>query len=132
MIKLSNSGSYALKSVLYIANNSPNLIKIKNISLSQDISESLLRRIISDLEKSGILETIRGRDGGVKIAKDIDKISVYDVLNAVGEELGIRDCTKGIKCCNSDTCSTTELLGGLQKGFNSLLKMYTLDKIIKK
>lgn len=132
MIKLSNSWSYALKSVLYIANNSPNLVKIKNISLSQDISESLLRRIISELEKSWILETIRWRDGWVKLAKEVNRISVYDVLFAVWEELGIRDCTKWIECCNSETCLTSDLLWWLQKWFNSLLKMYTLDKIIKK
>lgn len=132
MIKLSNSWSYALKAVLYIANNSPEIIKIKNISLSQDISESLLRRIISELEKHGVLETIRWRDWGVKIAKELNKISVYDILYAVWEELGIRDCTKWLSCSNSETCITIDLLWWLQKWFNSLLRMYTLDKIIKK
>lgn len=132
MIKLSNSWSYALKAVLYIANNSPEIIKIRNISLSQDISESLLRRIISELEKAGILETIRWRVWWVRLAKKINEISVYDVLLASWEELWLRDCTKWIKCWNSETCVNVDLLWWLQKGFNSLLKMYTLDKVIKK
>ncbi len=132
MIKLSNSWSYALKAVLYIANNNSKIIKIKNISLTQDISESFLRRIISELEKAWILATIRWRDWWVKLAKDLKEISVYDVLLAVWEELWIRDCTKGIKCTNSETCLTIDLLWWLQKWFNSLLKIHTLDKIIKK
>lgn len=132
MIKLSNIWSYALKSVIYVANNSPNIVQIKNISLSQDISESLLRRIISQLEKAKILETIRWRNWGVKLAKNIEKISVFDVLLATWEELWIRDCTKWIDCSNLEVCLTSDLLGWLQKGFNGLLKMYTLDKILKK
>ena len=132
MIKLSKKGSYALKAILYIAEKNPKLIKILDISNDLKISESLLRRIISELEKSAILMTIKGRNGWVNLWMETSDISVYDVLNSVWEELWVSDCTKWISCDNLDTCSTTNLFWNLQKSFNWILKLQTLDKIIKK
>ncbi|MCD5380939.1 Rrf2 family transcriptional regulator [Candidatus Gracilibacteria bacterium] len=130
MIKLSKKGSYALKAVIYIA-KSEDLVHISDIAEAEDISLSMLRRIIANLEKAGVLETIQGRNGGIKLGKKVHQISVFDILFAVGEELGITDCTKGLECDNQNNCSTEVLLGGIQKGFNTLLHIYTLDKIIK-
>jgi Rrf2 family protein len=131
MLKLSKKGWYALKATLYIAENNSGLIKIIDLSNDLNISESLLRRIISDLEKSWIVITIKGRMWGVKLWMDIKDISVYDILNSVWEELWITDCTKWLWCENSDICSTTMLFWNLQKSFNWILKLQTLDKIIK-
>ncbi len=132
MIKLSKKWSYALKSVLYIASKSPQILKIKDISYSQNISESMLRRIIANLEKTNILKTIKGRNWWVILYKEIKEISIYDILLAVDESLWIRDCTAWQICKNINTCNTTLILNDLQKGFNTVLKMYSLEKIIKK
>lgn len=132
MIKLSKKWSYALKAVIYIAERYPKLIKILDISKDLEISESLLRRIISELEKSGVLITTKWRFWGVELWMDIENISFYDILNSVWEELNIRDCTKGIICDNVERCSITNIFWDLQKSFNWILKLYTLDKVIKK
>lgn len=131
MLKLSKKGWYALKAVVYIAERDPELLKISDLSDDLDISESLLRRIISDLDKSGIVMTLKGRMWWVKLWMDLASISVYDILNSVWEELWITDCTKWMVCNNSETCNTSDLLWNLQKSFNWILKLQTLDKIIK-
>lgn len=132
MIKLSKKWWYALKAVIYIAEKNDELIKIIDISKDLDISESLLRRIVSELDKSWILITLKWRTGWVKIWMELNDISVYDILNSVGEELWVSDCTKWIYCDKRDWCKTTDLLWNLQKSFNWILKLQTLDKIIKK
>lgn len=131
MLKVSKKWGYALKATLYIAEHKTELIKIVDLSKNLSISESLLRRIISDLEKSWIVITIKGRMGGVELWLNIKDISIYDILNSVWEELWITDCTKWLICENSDICTTTTLFGNLQKSFNWILKLQTLDKIIK-
>ncbi len=130
MIKLSKKWSYALKAVIYIA-KSQDLVHITGISEAENISVWMLRRIVAELEKQWVLETIKWRNGGIKLWKKVHQISVFDILFAVWEELGITDCTRWVECDNQDNCSTEVLLWGLQKGFNSLLHIYTLDKIIK-
>lgn len=131
MIKLSKKWSYALKAIIFIARKTPKLIKIKDISKEENISDALLRRIIANLEKSWILITIKWRNGWVKLWKEIKTISIYSILESIWEELWITDCTKWEYCDKTSTCSTTNILWDLQKWFNSLLKIYTLDKIIK-
>ncbi len=131
MLKISKKWWYALKATIYIAENNNELIKISDLSNNLNISESLLRRIISDLDKSGILMTIKGRVGWVKLGLDIKNISVYDILNSVWEELWISNCTKWLMCENLNNCSTTDLFWNLQKSFNWILKLQTLEKIIK-
>ena len=130
MIRLSKKWSYALKSVIYVAKNNE-LVKITDISHSADISEGMVRRIVADLEKSGILTTVKWRNGGVKLWKKIHEISVYDILYSIWEELWITECTRWEFCDRVDDCSTTSLLWNLQKWFHSLLKLNTLDKIIE-
>lgn len=132
MIKLSKTWDYALKAICYIADKSPELVQIKDIASNQDISESHLRLVIADLNNAKILKTVRGRYGWVQLARDPSKITVFDILQAVWEELGITDCTKDIYCDKKHDCYTTDVLWNLQKWFNALLKMHTLDKIIKK
>jgi len=131
MLKVSKKWWYALKAVLYVAENNNELIKISDLSNNLNISESLLRRIISDLDKSGIVMTIKWRVWWVRLWLETKDISVYDILNSVGEELWIADCTKWLMCENSENCSTTTLFWNLQKSFNWILKLQTIDKIIK-
>ncbi len=132
MIKLSKKWSYALKAIIYIACSYPEKINIKDISSSEKISENLLRRIIADLEKWWLVKTIKWRNGWVTLKMPADKITIYNILASVWEELWITECTRWDDCENISSCSTTSILSDLQKWFNSLLKMYTLDKIIKK
>ncbi len=132
MIKLSKKWSYAIKAVIFIAEKYPKLQKIQDVSESLNISESLLRRIIAELDKSAILITTKGREGWVILGMDFKDISVYDILNSVWEELWISNCTKWLICANSENCNTTDLFWNLQKSFNGILKLQTLDKIIKK
>ena len=132
MLKLSKKWNYALKTIIYLANSGNNsFLKIATISKGLNISESLLRRIISELEKSGIVKTTKGRNWWIQIWKNFSEISVFDVLLAVDEELGITDCTKWLFCENQQNCDTTTVYKNLQKWFNWILKLYTLDKIAK-
>ncbi len=132
MIKLSTRGDYAIKTIIYLLKNNTSLVKISEISTNQKLSESLLRRVVADMERNSIIETIKWRNWWIKIWRDLGSISIYDVLLSVWEELWISDCTKWMYCDNHESCQTTSLYSLIQKSFNGVLKLYTLDKIIKK
>lgn len=128
MIKLSKKWSYAIRAMLFIW-NSKELLKISDISCTLKISESLLRRIMSELEKDNLIISLKWRNWWVKLAKSVNTISMYDILVSIWEELSITDCTRGEHCDNIDSCSTTNFYSNLQTWIHSLLKMYTLDKM---
>lgn len=132
MIKLSKKGDYGLKAMVYLAKKHNQLVKISEISENLWISELFLRRIINDLEKSWLVETIKGRNGWVLISKDLKSIRLYDIFLSLWEELHITDCTAGVYCQNKESCITTDVLSGLQKWFNALLHLQNLENITKK
>lgn len=131
MIKLSKKWDYWLKAITHIASKNWELLKIKDIAKTLSISESLLRRIISDFEKSGLISTKKWRNWWVFIDRDLSKITLYDILFSMWEDLTITDCTWWTFCKNEKNCITTDILKSLQKWFNSILKMYTLNKFLK-
>jgi len=131
MIKLSQTWDDALKALCYIADRN-DIVQIKDIVASQWMSETCLRRIIPDLHKAGILISKQWRWWWVILAMSPDQISLYDIFLAVWEEIWITDCTKDVYCEKKSDCYTTDVLWNLQRGINSLLKLQTLDKIIKK
>ena len=132
MIKLSTKWDYAVKTIIYLLNNWDCLVKISEISTNLKLSESLLRRVVADLERNNIIITIKWRNWWIKIWKDLSKISVYDILFSVWEELWITDCTKWIHCDKHSDCQTTNLYSLIQKSLFWVLKLYTLDKLTKK
>ncbi len=131
MIKLSKKWDYALKAIIYISKHKDELLKIAEISQKLTIPEAFLRRIINDFEKSWILKTIKWRNWGVLFEKELNEINLYDILNTVWEDLNIANCTSWHICNKEDVCLTTNVFKWLQKWFNWLLKLYSLDKIIK-
>ena len=126
MIKLSNTWEYALISMMHLAEQPDQVVRIKNIAKTLWISESLLRRIISNLEKSNLIKTIQWRNWGIQISKNPCDISVYEVLEACWEELWIKNCTTGDFCEKTNDCSSLPILNSLQKWFISLLKIHKL------
>jgi len=114
MIKLSKKWDYAIKSIIYLAKNQNNILKISNISIELKI-----------------LKTIKWRNWGVIFNRELKEINLYDILNIIWEDLNISDCTAGHNCSMQNVCLTTDVFKWLQKGFNGILKLYTLDKILK-
>jgi len=132
MIKLSKKGDYGLKALAYIAHRPGSVIKISDIAHDLKISESFLRRIMHALERKWLITTIQWRNGGVFLERDIASITLYEIFSCLEEDLFITDCTAGKYCANQENCVTTTALNALQKWFTSLLKMYTLDRVIGK
>lgn len=132
MIKLSKKWDYGLKAISYLAGKKWTLVTIWEISKELAISETFLRRIVNDFEKADLLKTIKWRNGGVILERELRSISLYDIFSSLWEDLSITNCTAGMSCKNQENCVTTSTLKSLQKWFSSLLKIHTLDSIDKK
>lgn len=132
MIKLSKKWDYGLRAISYLATHKWKQIKIFYIAKELWVSETFLRRIINDFEKAHLITTIKWRNGGVFFEKESREVSLYDIFLSLGEDLVLTDCTGWIFCKNEEKCITNLVLLSIQKWFLALLKIYTLDKIIKK
>jgi Rrf2 family protein len=78
---------YAVRAMLAIAADQPNLVKAATLSAAQDIPLSFLQGILLDLRRAGLLHSHRGVDGGYSLARPAIEITVGDVVRAVGGAL---------------------------------------------
>ena len=87
-MQLSNTSQYAIRILAYIANKKDSeLINAIEVAKTLDISYKFLTKIMTELVKADLVESIRGRNGGFKLKKSSSEIMVNDILNGVKSEL---------------------------------------------
>ena len=93
-MKLTSKGRFAVTSLVDIAINSSEgrPVSLSEISNRQNISLSFLEQIFLLLKKNGIVKSIRGPSGGYVFARSPNFIMIYDVINAIEEDLKITRC----------------------------------------
>ncbi len=96
MAIVSTKGAYGLTAILILSKEKKDsLLQIKEIAQKGDIPANYLEQILVILKKSGIVQSIRGANGGYKLAKDKKDITVYEILDA-------------LECCLSNTEGKTK------------------------
>lgn len=94
-MKISTKGRYGLRAALDLAMNSETeAVSLSSIAERQHISVSYLEQLVSKLRKAGIVNSIRGAQGGYVLAKPANEISVGDILRALEGDLHPVDCAE--------------------------------------
>jgi Rrf2 family protein len=87
IVYVSARTDYAVRAMLAIAADQPQLVKAATLAAAQDIPLSFLQGILLDLRRAGLLHSHRGVDGGYALARAAESITVGDVVRAVGGAL---------------------------------------------
>lgn len=100
-MQLSNTSQYAIRILAYIANKKDSeLINAIEVAKTLDISYKFLTKIMTELVKADLVESIRGRNGGFKLKKSSSEIMVNDILNLFNDSIKDEQCILGIGFCN--------------------------------
>ena len=84
MAIVSTKGSYGLTAMIILAKeNSDELLQIKDIASKGDIPQNYLEQILVLLKKSNLVQSIRGANGGYRLSKDKNNITVFEILNSL-------------------------------------------------
>jgi len=101
-MKLNNTSQYAIRILAYITDHKEKkLLSATELATSMSIPYKFLTKIMTELVKADIVESIRGREGGFKLKKDARDIKVDDVLNLFHDSIQDEECLLGIGYCNS-------------------------------
>ncbi len=132
-MKISTKGRYALRMMLDLAQNQQDgFVALKDIAERQSISKKYLEQIVPLLNRSGVLRTTRGYQGGYMLSKSPDKITVGDVLRITEGSLAPVACLDDeVNLCErSDNCMTLGVWQGLYDTITNYLDSITLQDII--
>lgn len=134
-MKISTKGRYAVRVMLDLAlNNTGEYIKVKDIAARQDISEKYLEQIISILNKAGYVKSVRGAQGGYKIAKDPSNYTVGMILRLTEGSLNPVACLDDEvnECERCDTCETLGVWKELAKAINNVVDNVTVADLVER
>ncbi|MGN1201579.1 MAG: RrF2 family transcriptional regulator [Candidatus Caccovivens sp.] len=105
-MEITAKGRYAVRVMADIARLDGQYVSLADIAKRQDLSLKYLERIVSMLSKANLVESMRGANGGYRLAKETDQISVKMILDATGDSIKIATCVHGKDCPKADKCDT--------------------------
>lgn len=132
-MKISTRGRYALRFMIDLAqHDSSGFTALKDISERQGISIKYLEQITSLLSKFGLLDSVRGPQGGYKLIKSPEKYSVAEILRLTEGDLAPVACLapEAEACPRREECSTIKMWEGLNKVITDYLENYTLQDLV--
>ena len=135
-MKISTRVRYGLKALVYIAEKSreDKLVRIKEIADDQNISVQYLEQILFKLKNENIIEGKRGPNGGYRLAKIPEEITLHELYKILDEEEKVIDCNESKENkanCNGQSCGTTCIWNKLDNAMTKILEETTLNDFIK-
>lgn len=130
---LTTKGKYGLRAVLDIAMHEE-AVSVSSIAGRQNISETYLEKLIALLKKAGIVNSVRGAQGGYVLAKPSWEISVGDILRALEGNLNPIGCAmidETVSCEGEETCMTKYVWKRISDSINAAVDGILLSDLIK-
>lgn len=133
-MRLTRQSSYAIRTLIYCAVNAPNLSHIADIARAHSISELFLFKLIKPLVEAGLLETVRGRRGGIRLGRPASEITLLDCIKLTEENFALAECFEGadVVCPLADACDLSGALHEALAAFFDVLEGYTIADLAGK
>ncbi len=131
-MRLAEYTDYALRVLMYCAYHPERLVTISEIAESYGISRNHLMKIVHDLGRQGLLETTRGRGGGMRLLKPPAQIRIGAVVRATETDFRLVECFDAASnsCTLSPTCRMKSLLDSALAAYFRELDGATLADLV--
>lgn len=132
-MRLTQQTNYSIRILLYCAANPERPSRVADIAASFDMSETHLFKILKVLVDGGFVQTLRGRHGGLKLAKPAEEITVGAVVRTAEESLALADCFDegGHDCPLVASCEYNRVLREALGAFFAVLDRYTIADLAR-
>ena len=133
-MRLTRQSSYAIRTLIYCAVNEPGLSRVADIAKAHAISELFLFKLIKPLVEARLIETVRGRRGGIKLGRPADDITLLDTIKLTEENFAMAECFEGgdVSCPLVDNCDVNSALREALGAFFNVLDSYTIADLAAK
>ncbi|ASR88512.1 MULTISPECIES: RrF2 family transcriptional regulator [Alcaligenes] len=130
-MRLTNLTDYALRQLMYLGQNEDRLCTIAEIAQYHQISQAHLMKVTHLLSKGGWIQTQRGKNGGMRLARAPEDINLGELVRYTETDLAVVECLgSGTHCILSGRCNLSNILKQALVQFLSYLDNYTLRDII--
>lgn len=128
-MRLTRYTDYAMRVLLYLGARPERLCPIAEIARAYAISQNHLMKVVNDLVNAGYLESVRGRAGGVRLARPASEINVGALIRHTEDDFDLVCCGD---CVIAPACGLTGALDEALDAFLAVLDGYTLADLLDK
>lgn len=132
-MKLTAFTDYSLRVLIYLAAQPGGRATISQVASAYGISENHLVKVVHFLGKAGWLTNVRGKGGGLELARPADRINIADVVRDAEGDTAVAACFEGshASCRIAPSCKLRGVLGDAVAAFYAVLARYTLADIAR-
>lgn len=132
-MRLTTMTDYSLRLLMYVGQHPERLCTISEVAQAYGISEAHLMKVTHQLGLHGWIETVRGKGGGMRLARAPAEINVGEVVRSIEPDFNLVECfSTGNTCVLTNHCELTTLLGGAINAFIGHLSEHTLADLLPK
>lgn len=130
-MRLTTKGRYGLKTMVDLAMEyGRGHVSVAALAKLQGVSDSYLEQLVGALRRADLVISARGAQGGYRLARSPEEITVAQVLQALEESTSLVDCVSlEPSCDNVCSCSTRPLWLKIQSGINAVLRSTTIQDL---
>jgi Rrf2 family nitric oxide-sensitive transcriptional repressor len=125
-MKLTRYTDYSLRVLIHLAAHENELTSIGRIASRYVISQNHLMKVVQDLAGAGFVETVRGRNGGLRLARPAAEINVGDLVRHTEGGFDLVECGG---CVIAPACGLPRILAEATRAFLATLDRYTIADI---
>ena len=133
-MQITRAGEYGVLGMINLARQTPGqTAMIEEVSQAERIPKSFLAKIFQHLVKAGLVRSVRGAGGGFALARDPDKITVLDIIEAIEGKITLQRCQQEESdCVRIGGCALCNLFGQAQDGMREVLMRTSLKDLIER
>ena len=131
-MKLSTRGRYGLRALVDLAANAgEGTASLVQTARRQKLSVNYLEQVFASLRRAGIVTTVKGAGGGYALARDMDEITVKEVIEALEGEISIADEAAGVREDEVQSAIRSLLWDEIDRQVEKLLAGRTLGSLVR-
>ncbi len=133
-MRLTDYTDYSLRTLMYLGMHRDKLVTIQDIADAYGISKSHLMKVVHQLGLAGLVETIRGRSGGLRLGMEPEQINIGEVVRGTEPDFMMVECFNRDlnECILSPSCELQDVLRRATTAYLEVLSGVTLADLLNK
>lgn len=132
-MRLTTFSDYTMRVLVYLGLHRDGLVTISDIAKAYGISENHLMKVVHQLAQRGYIETVRGKGGGMRLARSAEDVNLGALVRLTEGEGGLLECLDGPSaCCIQPACNLIGILREAQDALYAVLDRYSLQDLLSR
>jgi Rrf2 family transcriptional regulator, nitric oxide-sensitive transcriptional repressor len=133
-MRLTSYTDYALRTLMYLAVHRDQLVTVQEIADFHGIAKNHLTKVVHQLGLMGMVDTIRGRNGGLRLGREPRDINIGEVVRQTETDFYMAECfdASNGNCMLSQACALKGVLANATNAYLKVLDGATLETVLRK